>query len=151
MAPLALQACPFAGHLVWHNLTPRESIDPRALARAHVVITTYSTCASEYATYAGEGTSKKSSKKKAANSDDELDSDDSDEPRTTKKKPARAKAKKDALFRVHWHRIVLGTFSLQTASFVSHILTVDHGRRGAQHQEPDYEECSSVLCARRHL
>lgn len=98
------------------------------------MITSYPTCASEHGAYdpsSSNATSKKSSKKKA-DSDDELDSDDDPFSRAaSKKKPARAKAKKDALFRVHWHRIVLGAHHCFFDVVYIIVLTVDIIRRGS--------------------
>ncbi|KAG2749716.1 hypothetical protein P692DRAFT_20833145 [Suillus brevipes Sb2] len=83
-----------------------RTTDPLKLKAAHVVVTSYSIVASEYATFAppakDESKSKSKSKKAASQSDSDSDSDEV----VTKKKPARAKGK-DALFRVKWFRIVL--------------------------------------------
>lgn len=78
--------------------------DPKKLEQAHVVITSYTTVASEHGTYSGGKNEGKGSKKKQANSDS--DSDSSSVGRSLKK--GRAKKAKDALFRVSWWRIVLG-------------------------------------------
>jgi hypothetical protein len=82
------------------------STDPLKLKAAHVVVTSYSIVASEYATFAPEAKdeSKSKSKSKKAASQSDSDSDDI----VTKKRPGKAKGK-DALFRVKWFRIVLGT------------------------------------------
>ncbi|KAG1743712.1 SNF2 family N-terminal domain-containing protein [Suillus paluster] len=83
-----------------------RTTDPLRLKAAHVVVTSYSIVASEYATFAppakDESKSKSKSKKAASQSDSDSDSDVV----VTKKKPGRAKGK-DALFRVKWFRIVL--------------------------------------------
>ncbi|KAG2134132.1 SNF2 family N-terminal domain-containing protein [Suillus clintonianus] len=83
-----------------------RTTDPLKLKAAHVVVTSYSIVASEYATFAppakDESKSKSKSKKASSQSDSGSDSDDV----VTKKKPGRAKGK-DALFRVKWFRIVL--------------------------------------------
>ncbi|EMD37109.1 hypothetical protein CERSUDRAFT_155596 [Gelatoporia subvermispora B] len=117
-APTTLVVCPVAVVGQWaseikkiaiglkvieHHGSSRTS-DPAALERAHVVITSYNTVASEYGAYTesakDEGTKTKS--KKAA------DSDDSDSIRIARTVRKRAPAKKkDALFRVKWWRIVL--------------------------------------------
>ncbi|KAG1773596.1 SNF2 family N-terminal domain-containing protein [Suillus placidus] len=83
-----------------------RTTDPLKLKAAHVVVTSYSIVASEYATFAppakDESKSKSKSKKAASQSGSDSDSDEV----VTKKKPGRAKGK-DALFRVKWFRIVL--------------------------------------------
>ncbi|KAG1752062.1 SNF2 family N-terminal domain-containing protein [Suillus lakei] len=83
-----------------------RTTDPLKLKAAHVVVTSYSIVASEYATFAppakDESKSKSKSKKAASQSNSDSDSDEV----VTKKKPGRAKGK-DALFRVQWFRIVL--------------------------------------------
>ncbi|KAG2034468.1 SNF2 family N-terminal domain-containing protein [Suillus americanus] len=83
-----------------------RTTDPLKLKAAHVVVTSYSIVASEYATFAppakDESKSKSKSKKAASQSDSDSDSDEV----VTKKKLGRAKGK-DALFRVKWFRIVL--------------------------------------------
>lgn len=83
--------------------------DPERLKRAHVVITSYSIVANEYAAYGGEAKDESKSKKskKAAESDDSDDSE-SDSFARKKKAAGRASKKKDALFNVKWWRIVLG-------------------------------------------
>ena len=89
--------------------------DPEVLRRADVVITTYSTLASELATYTGAGRATNAGKEKGAakgklsanNSDS-----DSDESLAafTKKAPSKRtpKAKPCALYEVAYWRIVLG-------------------------------------------
>ncbi|KAG6336400.1 hypothetical protein ID866_2694 [Astraeus odoratus] len=92
-----------------------RTTDPYTLQNAHVVITSYTTAASEHATFApevknesGKSKSKKSGKSKdhnIADSNSDLDSSDG----LTKKLNAKVKMgkSKDALFRVKWFRIVL--------------------------------------------
>ncbi|GJE98728.1 DEAD/DEAH box helicase [Phanerochaete sordida] len=93
-----------------------RTTDPDVLKAADVVITSYTTVASEHGVYApdtkDEGKGK--GKGKAAKSVEESDDDDDDSENEfarylqRKKKPAgRAMKKKDAIFRVHWWRIVL--------------------------------------------
>ncbi|KAG0693585.1 SNF2 family N-terminal domain-containing protein [Suillus ampliporus] len=81
-----------------------RTTDPLKLKAAHVVVTSYSIVASEFATFAppAKDESKSKSKSKKAASDSDSDSDSV----VTKKKPGRAKGK-DALFHVKWFRIVL--------------------------------------------
>jgi hypothetical protein len=89
--------------------------DPEVLRRADVVITTYSTLASELATYTGAGRVTNSGKgksvakgKSSANNSDS-DSDDSLVAFTKKAPSKRApKAKPCALYEVAYWRIVLG-------------------------------------------
>lgn len=86
-------------------------VDARDLKRAHVVITTYDTLKSEYNTYVGpdtEGKGKAKAKKASV-----VDSDSSDAEhfgRTLQKNAPKksAKAKKEALFKLSWFRIILG-------------------------------------------
>ena len=106
------------------------------LTRSHIVITSYSVVASEYANYIPvedeEGRPVKGKKKAAAPSSSDSgseteDSDDSGGPSNKQMLKALAPKKstyrtssnrKDALFRVRWWRIVLGSFSCyHTLSF----------------------------------
>jgi hypothetical protein len=94
-----------------------RSADPLKLKSAHVVVTSYSIVASEYATFApdakDESKSKSKSKSKKAASQSDSDSDDV----VTKKRPGKAKGK-DALFRVKWFRIVLGALPSRTVRII---------------------------------
>ncbi|OAX34772.1 hypothetical protein K503DRAFT_774190 [Rhizopogon vinicolor AM-OR11-026] len=81
-----------------------RTTDPLKLKSAHVVVTSYSIVASEYATFAPEVKDESKSKSKAKKAASQSDSDSDDV--VTKKRPGRAKGK-DALFRVKWFRIVL--------------------------------------------
>lgn len=86
--------------------------DPEKLKKVDVVITSYSIVSNEHATFAPEtkDESKAKGKKKSAQSDGD-NSDDSDNIFKRAKKPAaKAAKKKDALFRVKWWRVVLGTY-----------------------------------------
>lgn len=85
-----------------------RTTDPSKL-KAHVVVTSYSIVASEYATFApevkDEGKSKKSKSKAMTAASDS----DSDSLEGFSRKLASKKGNgKDALFRVKWFRIVLG-------------------------------------------
>ncbi|KAF8452372.1 SNF2 family N-terminal domain-containing protein [Boletus edulis BED1] len=87
-----------------------RTTDPLKLQQAHVVVTSYSIVASEYATFApetkDESKSKKSkSKAMAAASDSDSDSSEGFSKKLASKK--RSGKSKDALFRVTWFRIVL--------------------------------------------
>lgn len=88
--------------------------DPSVLEKAHVVITTYATAASEYNTYkpdvADESNSKSKHKKKFRAEDYSDDDSESDSFGSSVKKSKKSSKKKnaDALFRVKWWRIVLG-------------------------------------------
>ncbi|KAI0058318.1 hypothetical protein BV25DRAFT_1830155 [Artomyces pyxidatus] len=93
-----------------------RATDPAALQRAHVVVTSYATVASEHSAFAPEAKdeSKPKSKSKkaaaAASDSDESSSEAEHFGRTlaAKKKATTSKSKKkDALFRVKWWRIVL--------------------------------------------
>lgn len=88
-----------------------RTTDPSKLKQAHVVVTSYSTVASEYAAFTPEAkdeTKSKKSKSKAmaAASDSDSDSSEGLTKRFTSKK--RTGKSKDALFQVKWFRIVLG-------------------------------------------
>ncbi|KAI0692705.1 SNF2 family N-terminal domain-containing protein [Cytidiella melzeri] len=92
---------------------PQRATDPLKLARAHVVVTSYNTVASEHAAYMENPKDESKGKKsKKVESDSEEDSDSMDDIRKhlqkSKQKPsARASKKKDALFRIKYWRIVL--------------------------------------------
>ena len=79
--------------------------DPEKLKRAHVVITSYSIVANEYAAFSDDG--KDESKSKKSKKGDE--SSDSEE--ILPRKSMKATKKKAALFGVKWWRIVLGTMA----------------------------------------
>lgn len=92
-------------------------LDPDALAKFDVVVTTYTTLASEHGTYApaaAKDEGKKAKAKPKKKKDDFVVSDDSDEFGSTligKKKPSKAASSKAplcALFKLRWWRIVLG-------------------------------------------
>jgi hypothetical protein len=110
-------------------LVADKHTDPAQLRRSHIVITSYSVVASEYANYIPDGDEDKrqvkGKKEKNAYSSSDSDSmDDSDESDESggptdrrlmkaigsKKKAIRRATSgvKDALFRVKWWRIVLG-------------------------------------------
>ncbi|EIW80017.1 hypothetical protein CONPUDRAFT_126467 [Coniophora puteana RWD-64-598 SS2] len=102
-----------------------RTTDPLKLRSHHVVITSYTTAASEHAAFSpeikDEGSGSKASKKKAsgkkkkASADSDSDEDESDDSvvramnrnANAKGKRAGGKAKKDALYRVKWFRVVL--------------------------------------------
>ncbi|KAK7460971.1 hypothetical protein VKT23_008899 [Stygiomarasmius scandens] len=96
--------------VVKHQGTTRTS-DPRVLQRAHVVVTTYDTVKSEYGTFKPpiKDESKAKAKKKKQAVDDSESSEGEHFGRTLAKdkKKTKAKAPKDALFRVQWFRVVL--------------------------------------------
>lgn len=93
-----------------------SQIDPNALRKARVVVTTYDVVKSEYEAHAGNTKDESQTKlavkkKKAATVSDDDDSDDSVEHfgRTIAGKAKKSKSpKKSALFQVKWWRIVLG-------------------------------------------
>ena len=81
--------------------------DPAILAKVDVVVTSYSIVSSEHASYApSKDEGKKKSKKQTTLDDDDDDDSDDSLGKTIKKKAGKTK---DALFRVKWWRIVLGT------------------------------------------
>jgi hypothetical protein len=101
-----------------------RTTDPLKLKQAHVVVTSYPTVASEYATFAPEakdesGFKSKSKSKSKAASDPDSDSSEGFTKKlmTNKRGTGRAGKTKDALFYVKWFRIVLGKWSL-SFSFV---------------------------------
>lgn len=88
-----------------------RTTDPSVLKQAHVVVTSYSIVASEYATFVPEAkdeTKSKKSKSKAMAAASDSDSDSSEG--FTKKFASKKRIgkSKDALFQVQWFRIVLG-------------------------------------------
>ncbi|KAJ3519674.1 hypothetical protein NMY22_g13094 [Coprinellus aureogranulatus] len=91
---------------------PSRTADPAQLRKHHVVVTTYDTVKSEYQAYTpaakDEGQSKLKTKKSKA-ADVSSDSEDSDDivTKLKTKKGGKAAAKKDALFRVKYWRVVL--------------------------------------------
>lgn len=82
--------------------------DPEKLKKAHVVITSYSIVANEYAAHSGDGKDESKSKSKKSKKDDDESSDEEVLPKKSRKAPK----KKAALFGVKWWRIVLGTSTL---------------------------------------
>ncbi|KAI9569336.1 SNF2 family N-terminal domain-containing protein [Boletus coccyginus] len=87
-----------------------RTTDPLKLQQAHVVVTSYSIVASEYAAFAPEAkdeSKSKKSKSKAMAAASDSDSDSSEG--LTKKLASKTRTGrwKDALFRVKWFRIVL--------------------------------------------
>ncbi|TEB32621.1 hypothetical protein FA13DRAFT_1731108 [Coprinellus micaceus] len=96
--------------VVKHQGTSRTT-DPAQLRKHHVVVTTYDTVKSEYETYLppakDEGQAKLKLKSKSAPgvSSDSEDSDDI--VKKLKNKKSKAAAKKDALFRIKYWRVVL--------------------------------------------
>ncbi|TFY74691.1 hypothetical protein EWM64_g9322 [Hericium alpestre] len=92
---------------------PSRTTDPSVLERAHVVVSSYNTVASEFASWKPDAKDesapkKKASKKKQVDSESESDELDEGFGRTIKKKSTASKRNtKDALFRVKWWRIVL--------------------------------------------
>lgn len=85
-------------------------IDPSVLRRSHVVVTSYTIVASEYASFAPDAKDEgKKSKKKSLDSDSDSASDSDDFSRKLAKKSKGGRNVKDALFQVKWFRIVLGT------------------------------------------
>ena len=86
------------------------------MARADVVITSYSIVANEHATYDDQGKDESKSKGKKKKAVDESDDDNESSGledvmrRVKSKTQSSTSKKKDALFRVKWWRIVLGTF-----------------------------------------
>ncbi|KAL0579929.1 hypothetical protein V5O48_002100 [Marasmius crinis-equi] len=127
-SPTTLVVCPLALVSQWadeikrmteglvvikHQGTSRTS-NPNELRKAHVVITTYDTLKSEYGTFdpSSKGDSKSSKAKTKKSAKDASDSDSSEGEtfgRIAKKSIPKgaSKAKKDALFRVRWFRVVL--------------------------------------------
>jgi hypothetical protein len=106
-----------------HNSTIHPK-DPEHLRRAHVVITTYPTLASEYLAFSSSSSTpllpgvKKSKAVVHSDSDSEDGSDAESVGALVKGKGKgkvgsgmKTKTKKDALFRVKWWRIVLGVSS----------------------------------------
>ncbi|KAF7799491.1 hypothetical protein EIP86_010726 [Pleurotus ostreatoroseus] len=89
------------GFTVIEHHGPNRTIDPEKLKRAHVVITSYSIVANEYAAFSDDG--KDESKSKKSKKGDE--SSDSEE--ILPRKSMKATKKKAALFGVKWWRIVL--------------------------------------------
>ncbi|KZT63245.1 hypothetical protein DAEQUDRAFT_742034 [Daedalea quercina L-15889] len=118
-APTTLVICPVAVVSQWANEVkrmapglvvvehhgPNRASDPKKLERAHVIVTSYTTVASEHSTYTGSKGEGKASKKKRGDSDS--DSDISVGSSLKYKKAVGRGAKKDALFRLHWWRVVL--------------------------------------------
>ncbi|KIJ59865.1 hypothetical protein HYDPIDRAFT_117943 [Hydnomerulius pinastri MD-312] len=92
-----------------------RTTDPLKLKQAHVVVTSYSTVASEYSTFApakdesgSKSKSKAKSKMMAGASDSDSDSSEGFTKKLmAKKATGRAGKTKDALFQVKWFRIVL--------------------------------------------
>lgn len=89
-----------------------RTTDPYKLQKAHVVITSYTTVASEHASFAPNAkdeSSKSKSKKSAKSSGARANSDSDSSDGFTRKLNTRTTAgkTKDALFRVKWFRIVL--------------------------------------------
>ena len=124
------------------------SPDPYKLQKAHVVITSYTTVASEHASFApnakdesSKSKSKKSAKSSGARANSESDSSDG----FTRKLNTRTTAGKtrDALFRVKWFRIVLGNYDHSTTC--PRTCTKHVHRRGSQYQESKNEICHRVL------
>ncbi|KAH9937842.1 SNF2 family N-terminal domain-containing protein [Epithele typhae] len=90
---------------------PSRTSDPRELERAHIVVTSYSVVTSEFGAYAPAKDESKGKKKKGKGDFDSGDDDDSDSDDAAFRKKTKAAskrgAKKDALFRVKWLRVVL--------------------------------------------
>lgn len=88
-----------------------RTTDPSALKQAHVVVTSYSIVASEYAAFAPEAKDERKSKKSkskamvAASDSDSHSSEGFSRKFASKKGTGRSK---DALFQVKWFRVVLG-------------------------------------------
>ena len=109
-------SAPKVNYILYSNLfadaVHRE--DPSVLEKAHVVITTYSTAASEYAASglgaADETNMKGKSKKKksAADSDDDDDDSSSESFGSSVKTRGSRKKAADALYHIKWWRVVLG-------------------------------------------
>ncbi|KXN88440.1 hypothetical protein AN958_07346 [Leucoagaricus sp. SymC.cos] len=93
--------------VIAHQGTSRTT-DPMVLQRHKVVVTTYDTVKSEYATYAPPAKDE-SKKAKSKQSSDESDSDPDEAEHFGRniKKSGTNKKTKDALFHVKWFRIVL--------------------------------------------
>ena len=96
-----------------------DHADPAKLKSADVVITSYSIVASEHGTFdpdtknEGKGKSKGKSKTPSpSGSDDEGIDDIAKFLQKNKKPPSKVPKKKDALFRVKWWRIILGTLAI---------------------------------------
>src|SRR5579859_7918355 len=87
-----------------------HNVDPERLKRSHVVITSYSTVASEHAAFVPEGKDKSKGKKTAhlGSDSDSADSDSGGDNFGGVLKATRSSGKKVALFGVNWWRIVLG-------------------------------------------
>ena len=98
------------------NFLIHYRVDPEELKRAHVVVSSYATVTSEHGVYSSqskdesEGVKKGKSKKVAASDseEDELSDSESFGRARTSKRPVTKKKVKDALYHVHWFRIVLG-------------------------------------------
>ncbi|KAJ3534788.1 hypothetical protein NM688_g7079 [Phlebia brevispora] len=95
------------GFRVIEHHGPSRTTDPEQLKKAHVVVTSYSIVANEYAAFAPESKDESKSKSKKSKKDAEEDDDSDSDGVTRKKKTSRATKKKDALFKVKWWRIVL--------------------------------------------
>ena len=87
-----------------------RTTDPSVLKQAHVVVTSYTIVASEYATFAPETKDESKSKKSKSKAMIAASDSDSDSEGFTKKFAAKKRTGKlkDALFQVKWFRIVLG-------------------------------------------
>lgn len=123
-SPSTLVVCPVAVVSQWASEIKKMAIgltviehhgqtrtsNPSDLERAHVVITSYSTIASEYGTYSpatDESKPKKKSKQSQSQVSDDSDDDSVGKVLKTTTRKASGKKPKDALFRVKWYRIVL--------------------------------------------
>lgn len=105
----------------WNSCPPGlclYPLDPAVLRKHHVIVTTYDTVKSEYEAYLpaakDEGQAKLKLKSKSKAAGVSSDSEDSDDivTRLKKKKGGKAVAKKDALFRIRYWRVVLGETSV---------------------------------------
>ncbi|KAI0753220.1 SNF2 family N-terminal domain-containing protein [Daedaleopsis nitida] len=92
--------------VVQHHGSNRTT-DPYVLQRAHIVVTSYSVIASEYATYSGGAKDESKSKGKKKQGYDSDSGDDSDDIGKRLKAASKRGKARDALFRVKWWRIVL--------------------------------------------
>lgn len=86
--------------------------DPEKLKRAHVVITSYSIVANEYAAFSDDGKDESKSKKSKKG-------DESSDEEILPRKSAKATKKKAALFGVKWWRIVLGMMTAYSTTRLS--------------------------------
>ncbi|KAI0795563.1 SNF2 family N-terminal domain-containing protein [Abortiporus biennis] len=96
-----------SGLTVIEHHGPSRTSDPSVLARAHVVVTSYSIVSSEYAAFSPEAKNESKSKKSNKKSSPDFSDDDSDDSIGKTIRAKKTGKKKDALFHNKWWRIVL--------------------------------------------